>query len=151
MTKVLYCLIFFFLFSSKLFSQNLTNFEIIGNERISDETIIIFTGLNDIKNKKLNDNDLNNIIKNLYSTDFFENVSIKIVNGKLLIKVLEYPLIQRVVLSGIKNKEQISIINENIKLKAKNSFIPIKVKNDETIINNILRVNGYFFLQLVLK
>ncbi len=45
MTKVLYCLIFFFLFSSKLFSQNLTNFEIIGNERISDETIIIFSAL----------------------------------------------------------------------------------------------------------
>ena len=145
MIKIIYCLIFFFLFSSKLFSQNLTNFEIIGNERISDETIIIFTGLNDIKNKKLNDNDLNNIIKNLYSTDFFENVSIKIVNGKLLIKVLEYPLIQRVELSGIKNKEQISIIEENIKLKAKNSFIPIKVKNDEKIINNILRVNGYYF------
>ena len=145
MTKVLYCLIFFFLFSSKLFSQNLTNFEIIGNERISDETIIIFTGLNDIKNKKLNDNDLNNIIKNLYSTDFFENVSIKIINGKLLIKVLEYPLIQKVELSGIKNKKEISIIKESIKLKAKNSFIPIKVKNDETIINNILRVNGYFF------
>ena len=63
MTKIFYCLIFFFLLSSKLFSQNLTNFEILGNERISDETIIIFTGLNDIENKELNDNDLNNIIK----------------------------------------------------------------------------------------
>ncbi len=81
----------------------------------------------------------------MYSTDFFENVSINVVNGKLLIKVIEYPLIQRVVLSGIKNKDQISLINENIKLKEKNSFIPIKVKNDEKIINNILRLNGYYF------
>ena len=145
MTKIFYCLIFFFLLSGKLFSQNITNFEIIGNERISDETIMIFTNLGDIKNKELNDNDLNDIIKNLYSTDFFENVSINVVNGKLLIKVLEYPLIQSVVLSGIKNKDQISLINENIKLKPKNSFIPIKVKNDEKIINNILRVNGYYF------
>ena len=145
MPKILFCLIIFFLFSTKLFSESITKFEIIGNERISDETIITFTGLNDIKNKELNDNDLNSIIKNLYSTDFFENVSIKIVNGKLLIKVLEYPLIQSVELSGIKNKNQISIINENIKLKVKNSFIPIKVKNDEKIINNILRLNGYYF------
>jgi len=145
MIKIFYCLIFFFLLSGKLFSQNITNFEIVGNERVSDETIIIFTNLSDIKNKELNDNDLNDIIKNLYSTDFFENVSINVVNGKLLIKVIEYPLIQRVVLSGIKNKDQISLINENIKLKEKNSFIPIKVKNDEKIINNILRVNGYYF------
>ena len=145
MTKFLYCLIFFSLFYSKVFSQNITNFEIIGNERISDETIIIFSDLNNIKNKELNDNDLNNIIKNLYSTDFFENVSINVVNGKLLIKVIEYPLIQSVVLSGIKNKNEISIIKENIKLREKNSFIPIKVKNDEKIINNILRVNGYYF------
>ena len=145
MPKILFCLIIFFLFSTKLFSESITKFEIIGNERISDETIITFTGLNDIKNKELNDNDLNSIIKNLYSTDFFENVSIKIVNGKLLIKVLEYPLIQSVELSGIKNKNEISIINENIQLKVKNSFIPIKVKNDEKIINNILRLNGYYF------
>ena len=124
MIKIFYCLIFFFLLSGKLFSQNITNFEIVGNERVSDETIIIFTNLSDIKNKELNDNDLNDIIKNLYSTDFFENVSINVVNGKLLIKVIEYPLIQSVVLSGIKNKNEISIIKENIKLREKNSFIP---------------------------
>ena len=151
MTKIFYCLIFFFLLSSKLFSQNLTNFEILGNERISDETIIIFTGLNDIENKELNDNDLNNIIKKLYATDFFEDVSIKVVNGKLFIKVLEYPLIQTVEISGIKNKRIISLLEENIKLKEKNSYIPVKIKNDEKIINNILRINGYYFSSISTK
>ena len=151
MTKIFYCLIFFFLLSSKLFSQNLTNFVILGNERISDETIIIFTGLNDIENKELNDNDLNNIIKKLYATDFFEDVSIKVVNGKLFIKVLEYPLIQTVEISGIKNKRIISLLEENIKLKEKNSYIPVKIKNDEKIINNILRINGYYFSSISTK
>ena len=151
MTKVLYCFILFFLLTSKLFSQNLINFEILGNERISDETIIIFTGLNDIESKNLNDNDLNNIIKKLYATDFFEDVSIKSVNGKLVITVLEYPLIQTVEILGIKKKRIISLLEENIKLREKNSYIPVKIKNDEKIINNILRINGYYFSSINTK
>ena len=46
-------------------------FNVSGNDRISDETIILFSGY------KLNDdidkNDLNKIIKNLYETSFFKN------------------------------------------------------------------------------
>ena len=151
MTKVLYCFILFFLLTSKLFSQNLINFEILGNERISDETIIIFTGLNNVESKNLNDNDLNNIIKKLYATDFFEDVSIKSVNGKLFITVVEYPLVQTVEISGIKNKRIISLLEENIKLREKNSYIPVKIKNDEKIINNILRINGYYFSSINTK
>ena len=74
MHKIIYSLIFFILLSGKLFSENFNDFEIIGNERISDETIIIFTALDEIKDKKLDSNDINNIIKNLYNTDFFEDV-----------------------------------------------------------------------------
>ena len=151
MTKLLYCLIFFFLFFSKLFSQNLANFEITGNERISDETIIIFTDLDDITNRELNDNDLNNIIKKLYATEFFEDVSTKSVNGKLFITVLEYPLVQTVKILGIKNKRIISHLEENIKLREKNSYIPVKIKNDEKIINNILRISGYYFSSINTK
>ena len=151
MTKVLYCFILFFLLTSKLFSQNLINFEILGNERISDETIIIFTGLNDVESENLNDNDLNNIIKKLYATDFFEDVSIKSVNGKLFITVLEYPLVQTVEILGIKNKRIISLLEENIKLREKNSYIPVKIKNDEKIIKNILRINGYYFSSINTK
>jgi len=151
MTKFFYCFILFFLLTSKLFSQNLINFEILGNERVSDETIIIFTGLNDVENKNLNDDDLNNIIKKLYATDFFEDVSIKVINGKLLIKVLEYPLVQTVEILGIKNKRINSLLEENIKLREKNSYIPVKIKNDEKIINNILRINGYYFSSINTK
>ena len=151
MIKFLYCLVFFFLFSSKLFSQDINIFEITGNERISDETILIFSGIKDIKKKDLNSNDLNDIIKRLYSTDFFENVSLELINGKLLIKVSEYPLIQTVEFSGIKNKSIISLLEESIKFREKNSFIPLEVKNDEKIINNILRINGYYFSEIDTK
>ena len=151
MHKIIYSLIFFFLLSGKLFSENFNDFEIIGNERISDETIIIFTALDEIKDKKLDSNDINNIIKNLYNTDFFEDVSIKIVDNKLIIKVLEYPLVQNVEILGIKNKKIILLIEENIKLKEKNSFIPVKIINDEKTINNILRINGFYFSDIDTK
>ena len=45
--------------------------EISGNQRVSDATIKIY---GDIKlNKDYNESDLNKILSNLYSTNFFEN------------------------------------------------------------------------------
>ena len=55
-------------------SEALKEIEIIGNERISNETIIMFSDVNindDISNNKVND-----ILKSLYQTNFFENVSV---------------------------------------------------------------------------
>ena len=52
---------------------------------------------------------------------------------------------QTVEILGIKNKRIISLLEENIMLREKNSYIPVKIKNDEKTINNILRINGYYF------
>ena len=56
--------IFFFIITSAL-SEKIKKYEVSGNNRISNETIILF-GEIDI-DKDLNDKDLNIIIKNLYS------------------------------------------------------------------------------------
>ena len=71
MIRLIYFFIFIIFFSSKLFAENVSKIEISGNKRVSDETIIIY---GDIKlNKDYQENDLNVILKNLYSTNFFEN------------------------------------------------------------------------------
>ena len=62
-----------------------------GNQRISDETIKIYGEID--KNKKINENGINQIIKNLYSTNFFQDVNIQITNGLLKIDLIEYPTI----------------------------------------------------------
>ena len=50
--------------------------KISGNTRVSDETIKIY---GDIKlNQDYNEQQLNKIINNLYSTNFFENVEISL-------------------------------------------------------------------------
>ena len=49
----------------------------------------------EIQNNDLSDPSvLNKILKNLYNTNYFENVSIKYNDSILYIKVEEYPLIQ---------------------------------------------------------
>ena len=57
-------LIVLFLLTNTVFAKNLDKIKIIGNERISDETIIMFSSVS--KSQNVKEVDLNNIIKNLY-------------------------------------------------------------------------------------
>ena len=71
------CLILFFL-SSHSFSDILNKIEIIGNDRISDETIKLFIQVE--LNEEINDDKINDILKDLYETNFFNDF---IINSKL--------------------------------------------------------------------
>ena len=78
------------LFSSAYANENL-KYEIIGNKRISDQTIISIIDLK--KNKEYDVNDLNNFQKKLYSTNYFSKVSLKISKNTIQIVVEENPII----------------------------------------------------------
>ena len=72
--------------------------EISGNQRVSKETIKAY---GDIKsNKDYSEKELNNILTNLYSTNFFEDVKIKLSNGVLIVLVEEYPVINDLIIIG---------------------------------------------------
>ena len=79
-TKIIYKLFFLFLFflSTHGYSEIIKKIEISGNERISEETIKLFisTDIND----EINDTKLNNILKELYETNFFKDISVKFYN-----------------------------------------------------------------------
>ena len=69
--------IFIFLFLSKItYSQIINKIEITGNERVPDETIKMLSNIE--VNTNVDQNDINNLIKNLYDTDFFENIKINL-------------------------------------------------------------------------
>ena len=91
----------FFTFSS--YSKNYEKIIVNGNERISNETILIFSEILD--NKALDENSINEILKKLYKSGFFKDVTVKIENNNLIIKVLENPIIQTVFIEGIKRKK----------------------------------------------
>ena len=84
-------------------SQEFDNISINGNERISKETIIVFS---DLPNRQfLDENSINNILKRLYQSGFFKDVIVKIENKNLIINVIENPIIQTVFIEGIKRKK----------------------------------------------
>ena len=130
-------------------SEVINEIKITGNKRVSSETIKIFT---EVKlNSNLNSSELNNVIKNLYSTQYFKDVSINVENNILYIYVEENPIIQSIVFEGLKNKRILKVLNEQIELREKSSFIKNKVKKDENKISNILRINGYYFSKVSSK
>ena len=102
--KIILFLIFYTLvFSSWLRAEIIDKINIEGNERVSKETIKMLTGVS-IKDN-LSDNDLNKILKDLYNTNFFDLVTVKIVNNVLVIEVKENPIIQNITYDGIKSSE----------------------------------------------
>ena len=60
------------------FAEAIKEFKITGNKRISDSTIILFSKVK--INDDINKDDLNEIIKELYSTNFFKNVKVSFDN-----------------------------------------------------------------------
>ncbi len=150
MAKIIKILIIFFIFSG-LSSANETVNQIIinGNQRISDETIKIY---GDIELKKnINENEINKILKNLYSTNFFENVDVSFSNNILKIELKEYPVINQLILIGEKNSRIKKQIKKIISLKEKRSFIKSKLSNDLETIKNLYSSLGYNFPKVEAK
>ena len=124
-------------------SEVIKEIKVDGNKRVSSETIKVFT---EIKiNSDLNSNQLNDVLKKIYSTNFFSNVEINVDKNILYISVVENPVIQTLIFEGVENKRLIKLLKEQIEMREKSSFNKSRVKNDEEKIINILRTNGYYF------
>jgi outer membrane protein insertion porin family len=136
-------LVIIFFLTYPAHSQNFDNVLVNGNDRISKETVIIFSELPD-KNF-LDENGVNEILKRLYKSGFFKDVVIKIENNNLIIEVIENPIIQTVFIEGIKRKKTEEALKNILSLKDRSSFSSSSLKNDEINILNFLKNEGYFF------
>ena len=134
-------LILFFL-SSYAFSNVLNKIEIIGNDRISDETIKLFISV-DI-NDEINDFKLNEILKELYETDYFKDVSVQFENQILTIMIQENPIIENISYNGIKSNRILEIIKKGTLIKQRSSYNEINMKKEKIKIENILNDLGYY-------
>ena len=114
-----------------------------GNNRVSKETIQMFAEVN--YGDDINQNSFNDILKNLYKTNFFKNVSLFLENDILKISVEENPVVENYFIDGIKNKTLLESIEDSILLKAKSSFDISLVKKDVDNILSILKNAGYYF------
>jgi outer membrane protein insertion porin family len=130
-------------------SEIIKEIKVNGNKRVSSATIKIFSEIE--VNSDLSVNQLNDVVKKLYSTNFFNNVELIVEKNILYISVIENPLIQTLTFEGVKNKRIVKLLNEQIEMREKSSFIKNRVKNDEEKIINILRTNGYYFSKVTPK
>ena len=133
---------FILLFNFQASSEVIEKFKINGNQRISDNTVILFSKVNigqDIKN-----DDLNLILRDLYNTKYFENVSLLIKNNVLNIFVKEYPIIQKINYNGIKSNTILENITANKSLKDKSPYNLFSLKNEKDRILNVMKELGYY-------
>jgi outer membrane protein insertion porin family len=139
--KIRIILIFFFL-NSTAYSEIINKIIVSGNDRISSETIKMFSNI-DINNEITN-NDLNSILKSLYQTNYFENINLDFKNNILKINVKEYPIIQTINYFGIKSKNIIEQITAGNLIREKSPYnISLLKKEKDRIIKKIKEL-GYY-------
>jgi outer membrane protein insertion porin family len=143
--KYKYFLSFFLiliLISSNAYSSSLKKIDIIGNDRITDETIKLFI---DVEiNQEIDKKQLNKILKDLYQTNFFKNINIKYIDDVLIIKVEENPIIENILYEGVKSKKILNLIKEETNIKPRSSYSENLLKNEKLKINYILKDLGYY-------
>ena len=139
--------ILYFFLTGSVKSEEFNNILISGNERVSKETILVFS---DLSNKNfLNENSINNVLKKLYDSGFFKNVTISIENKNLIIDVEENPIIQTVFIDGIKKKKLEESLYDALTLKNRSSFNSFSAKKDVENILNLLKTKGYYFSKVI--
>ena len=132
--------------SANLSAEELKKIIINGNERIPDETIIMFSSVS--INEEIFPVDTNKILKSLYESNFFENVSVSLRDDTLIIEVIENPLIEKISFEGIKSTNIKRKISENLNLKSRSSYNKFLLKKDKEKIQSNLKELGYYFSKI---
>ena len=139
---LLFVLIFFSIYSFS-FAEIIKKIEINGNERVSNETIEMFSKITVGDN--IDQDDLNKILKNVYDSNFFTNVKVTFKDNVLIIFVKESSLVENVIIKGPKSKTLIKDLKKNLKVKSRTSYNEILLLQDKKNITETLKQKGYFF------
>ena len=136
----------FLILQSISVAEVINKLNFVGNERIANETMVVFGDI--VLGKNYEASDVSSLIKKLYETNFFSSIKAEIVNGELTLIVTENPIIQSVEFDGENTKKYKKKINELILLKEKNAFVKNYLKSDINIIKEFYRSLGYYFVKI---
>ena len=144
--KILYFIILFTVYAFLSSAEIINDVVVNNNKRISKESII---SLGNIKvGKNYDQSDLDQVLKNLYGTDFFSDIKISVENNTIIILVDENKIVQSVKINGIKSKTVQKAILDKLNLKDRSPFVEFKVKQDLSRIRNALSLKGYYFSEV---
>ena len=139
----------FFLIFLNLSAEIIQQIEVKGNNRISDETIKVYGEIN--LGEEYSSFKLNDVLKNLYKTEFFEDIKLTLTNGTLNVVVKEYPIINAIVFEGEKSNQVRKKVVEKLNLKEKQSFIENKLSQDINLVKKIYATIGFNFANVEAK
>ena len=126
----------------------ITSIEVLGTQRIDPETVISYSNL---KVGDQSDPDkLDTALKILFKTGLFADVDFVKVGEKLVINVVENPVINRVAFEGNKRIESKDLELE-LQLKPRLVFTRTKVQQDIQRLLTLYRLSGRFAAQIVPK
>ena len=149
MFKLISTIILFFFTIFPINAEEIKEIKVINNDRISKDTIQIFSNIQ--IGESYDQNDLNRILKDIYDTNFFSDVSLEIKDGVLIIDVKENKIIQNILVEGIKRQELVEDLKARISSKDKNPFVENNIKNDVLLIKKLLKSSGYYFSDVKTK
>ena len=124
-------------------TDSINEIKISGNERVSSETIKMFSGFN--LNEKLDINDIDKILKEIYKSNFFDDVKVNFNNNVLSIIVVEKPIIENIQYNGKIKSSIEDEIKKNTTLKSRSSYDKNTLEKDKIKILNILKSFGFYF------
>ena len=137
---------FFIFFLTSSYAEIVNKLDIIGNKRISQETIKVYGEIEIGKN--YTNSDLNEILKKLFDTNFFEDINVNLSNGNLIVEVKEYPYIFSVDINGEKSNTIKKEILNKLELQPQESFIQNKLVEDINLIKKLYNSLGYNFIEI---
>jgi len=133
--------VFIFLFLTNNSFSEIKKLVIIGNARVSSNTI---ESLVDKKVSNVDSIYINNLTKKIYDTDFFSDVKISYNQDVLTITVSENSVVNFFYINGLKD-DDLDKVNKIIFLKENSIFSASKLKNDIENIKNHFKSQGYYF------
>ena len=142
--KYLFLILIFLKFAfTYSYADVINSIQVKNNNRITSETIITFGGIE--LGKDYSEEQLNNILSELYSTNFFSDIKFDVQGDILIVEVKERKIVQQIILNGIKAEKTKNSILKNLSLREKSPYVKFLAKQDIKKIENSLNTAGYYF------
>lgn len=137
------------LFTTAVFADNpIRSIEIVGNHRVETPTIMSYI---DVKTGEMvTESKIDEILKNLYATGLFADVIVEQPGDRLLIKVVENKIINRIAFEG-NDKLKDEILNSEVGLKPREVYTPARVQEAAQKIRDMYRMMGRYGAKVIPK
>ena len=125
------------------FADVINKIEVKNNKRITNESIITFSGIK--LGADYSQNQLNKILQDLYETNFFSDIKFDLSGDTLIVTVEERKIVQSIILNGLKTEKNRKAILKNLSIREKSPYVEFLAKQDVNKIERALNGSGYYF------